>query len=475
MSNQIKRSTLRYNIFKEYDIRGIVGEEFLIDDIYDLTQAIITFFLKQNPKTNNILIGMDGRLHSPKIKKNMIAAITDLGLNVVDIGLCPAPVLYFSLFTHRESVSGLMITASHNPKEYNGIKICLDKKNVWGNQIQEIKKIVQEKDFYKYSETKKGNVKTYDATNEYIKWLVKEFIHLKNLEIAAIIDCGNGTAGTVIPRLIKEMGWKNIKLLYEEVDGTFPNHEADPTKPENMTTVFDFLKKDKKLELGIGFDGDCDRMSSVTKDCYLVPGDKLLAVFSKQLLKKHPKSTIVFDIKSSSGLIELLNKWDARLIMAPSGHSRIKDIMQKQDALLAGELSGHFYFKDRYFGYDDGIYAMMRLFEILQETNKTLRELIAEFPKKFSTPEYRLTCKEKDKHLIVDHVTNYFVDKKNIKILTIDGIRAQMPYGWGLVRASNTESIISLRFESDTAEGLRKVKCDFVRALKPYLDVSILM
>ncbi len=465
---------MKYNIFTEYDIRGIVGEELPIDDIYDLTQAIVTFFLKQNPKTKNILIGMDGRFHSPKIKENMVEAITDLGLNVIDIGLCATPVLYFSLFTHAESASGLMITASHNPKEYNGIKICLDKKIVWGDQIQDIKKIVQEKKIYKNYEEKKGNVKTYDATSEYIKWFTKEFAYLKNLEIAAIIDCGNGTAGTVIPRLIKEMGWKNIKLLYEEVDGTFPNHEADPTKPENMKTVFEFLKKDQKLELGIGFDGDCDRMDPVTKDCYLVPGDKLLAVFSKQVLKNHPKSTIVFDVKSSSGLMELLEKWNAKSVMAPSGHSKIKDIMQKQDALLAGELSCHFFFKDRYFGYDDGVYAMFRLFEILHKTNKTLGELIAEFPKKFCTPEYRLTCKEKNKQLIVDHVTSCFIGKKNIKILTIDGIRAQMSYGWGLVRASNTQPLISLRFESDTKEGLQKVKCDFAQTLKSYLDVNFL-
>ena len=465
---------MKYTIFRKYDIRGIVDKELQIDDIYNLTQAIITFFLKQHSETKNITIGMDGRLHSPKIKEKMVSAITDLGLNVIDIGLCPTPVFYFSLFTHKKSTSGLMLTASHNPKEYNGIKICFDKKAIWGKHIQEIKKIVQEKDFYKYSKEKKGTVETYDATSKYITWLTKEFAHLKNLETNAVIDCGNGTAGTILPRLIKKMGWKNIKLLYEKVDGTFPNHEADPTKPENMRTVFDFLKKDQTLELGIGFDGDCDRMNPVTKDCYLIPGDKLLAIFSKQVLKNNPKSAVVFDIKSSSGLIELLEKWNAKPIMAPSGHALIKEEMATNNAILAGELSCHFFFKDRYFGYDDGIYAMMRLFEILHETNKTLGELIAEFPKKFCTPEYRLTCNEKNKNFIVDHVTNYFVGKKNTKILTIDGIRAQMPYGWGLVRASNTQPVISLRFESDTEEGLQKVICDFAQALKPYLDVDFL-
>ncbi|HBS48236.1 TPA: phosphomannomutase [Candidatus Dependentiae bacterium] len=460
------------NIFREYDIRGVIGKSFLIDEAENLAQSIVTYFLSKNPNINTVTVAMDGRIHSQAIKEKVINSITQMGINVIDIGLCPTPTFYFSLFMHPESTSGLMITASHNPKEYNGMKICFEKQSVFGKEIQEIKKISESQNFFENKTGKVGTVAKYDATNLYIKWLTDNFAHLKNLPISALIDCGNGTAGAILPQLISAMGWKNVKTIYEEIDGNFPNHEADPTTYENMHEIILKLKNNSTFELGIGFDGDCDRMSPITKNGKIVEGDKLLALFSKQILKDVPNATIVFDIKSSCGLMELLEEWGAKQILAPSGHSLIKNTMIQNNAMLAGELSCHFFFKHRYFGYDDGIYAMMRTFEILLEENKSLEELLQIFPQKFSSPEYRLTCKEEEKQEIVEKVKSYFSQKVDAKLITIDGIRAQLPFGWGLVRASNTQPAMTLRFEANSYENLEAIKYEFKIALNPYFQTD---
>lgn len=460
---------MKSQIFREYDIRGIIGKEIEISETYDLAKAIITYFLQQNPATKKIIIARDGRVHSLDIQKNIIQAAIDLGINVLDIGLCPTPTFYFSLF-NTNTPTGMIITASHNPAEYNGIKICLDKKTVWGKQIQEIRKIWEQKKFYKPKINKKGTIRTYEIIPDYVNWLTNHFEHLKSSKISAVIDCGNGTAGTVLPQLIEKMGWKNVKLLYEKVDGNFPNHHADPTILKNMLEVKSMLEKDKKLSLGLGLDGDCDRMNPMTKSGYLIPGDQLLAVFSQKVLHDFPGSTIVFDIKASSSLIEVLKSWGAIDHMCPSGHSLVKEALLKTNAKLAGELSCHFFFNDKYFGYDDGIYAILRLFEIIQESKKDLGDLIKIFPQKEHSPEIRITCAEEDKTKIVDHVKKIFTTKKDANLTTIDGIRAQFKYGWGLIRASNTQSVICLRFESDTKDGLKQIKQNFYDALKPYFQ-----
>lgn len=458
------------NIFREYDIRGIVGKEIDIENVGDLTKSILTFFLKENPSLSEIIIGMDGRTHSPQMKTKVIDACCELGIDVTDIGICPTPVFYFSLFNTNIS-SGLMITASHNPKEYNGIKICLNKKSVWGNQIREIRKIFRERNFAYNTNNNQSKVTHYDVVTPYLDWMCDHFKHLQNKDINTIIDCGNGTAGVVFPRLIKMMGWKNTKLLFEEVDGTFPNHEADPTNPENMVDVKHMLLKDDSYDIGLGLDGDCDRMNPMTKSGYLVPGDKLLALYSKKIIKNHPQASIVFDIKSSDTLIEALKIMGAKPCIAPSGHSIVKEHLYKKDAKLAGELSCHFFFNDRYFGYDDGIYAALRLFELLDEQkDETLDEMLKKLPKRVSSPEYRISCDEEIKSEIVEHVKKVFAAQKDTEMLTIDGLRATTPYGWGLIRASNTQPVICLRFESDTQSGLQKLQQNFTDALKPYFD-----
>lgn len=467
----LKRLLMKDVIFREYDIRGIVGKEFLINQAYDLTRAIAFYLRKHNPAIKTIAVGMDGRTHSPAIKKEICRALNDSGIDVRFVGLCPTPALYFALHTTPVD-GGLMITASHNAKEYNGIKICLGTSSIWGVEIQEIKKLYKENAHI--AADKKGTTSDYPIVPTYVEWLSDHFSHLKKINPEIVIDCANGTAGIVVPDLLKKMGWNKSTLLYPEVDGTYPNHEADPTVEENMAQVKRMLQK-TDATFGIGFDGDCDRMAPMTKNGFLVPGDQLLAVFAQPILKQHPGAGIVFDIKSSAGLIELLEKWGADPIMSPSGHSIIKETMQQYSALLGGELSCHFFFKDRYFGYDDGIYAALRLLEIMYETGKSLAELIAIFPQKQSSPELRLACPEDKKKEIITAIKKELNQRyPAASIITLDGLRVTFDFGWGIIRSSNTQPVLSMRFESETHEGLAHVIDIFYELLKPYLDQAAL-
>ncbi len=458
------------SIFREYDIRGKIGSELIIDQTYDLTRAIAAYLVEQNSQVKTIVVGMDGRLSSPAIKDQMIAALRDCGLDVIFIGLCPSPVLYFAL--HELPVqAGLMITASHNPKEYNGIKIDLGTKTVWGQQIKKIGTFYKEKKFLPLAPVQ-GSLQEVPLIDTYIAWLKNHFPHLVGMRLAGVIDCGNGTGGAVMPQLIQAMQWENMQLLYAEVDGTYPHHEADPTVEKNMAEVKTALAT-TQASIGIGLDGDCDRMAAMTKSGFLVPGDQLLAVFAQDIVKQNPGTPVVFDIKASNGLIELLNQWGAKPIIAPCGHAIIKERMDELHALIGGELSCHFFFNDRHFGYDDGIYAMMRLFEIITTTKKSLTQLITIFPKKWSSPEIRLECSEDKKPLIIDYLKREF-ELKHADLTTVDGIRVNFPYGWGNVRSSNTQPVLSMRFEGNSAQDLLRIEHEFIELLLPYFARSVL-
>ena len=460
---------MKDNIFREYDIRGVVGKELTVETTGDLIKAIVTHLYKKHPSSNSIIVGRDGRIHSPILHQYTLTALTELGFNVIDIGICPTPAVYFAVH-HLKTPLALAITASHNPGEYNGIKMW----GVWGSQIQEIKKIYQEKKFIAPI-SPKGSIKKFDIISVYTDYLSTHFAHLNGLKTHAVIDCGNGTAGTVMPALIKQLNLVNTTLLFEEVDGTFPNHEADPTVPENMIACAQALAQNPHAEIGLGLDGDCDRMNPMTASGYLVPGDKMLALFAAPILTHHPGASVVCDIKSSGGLIDALKNLGANACIAPSGHSLIKKAMAETKALLAGELSCHFFFHDRYFGYDDGIYAALRTLELLHTTGKTLDKLLATVPVRISSPEIRLACMSDDqKGIIVTAVKANFATRTDLELITIDGIRVHMNYGWGLVRASNTQPVICLRFESDTAEGLVRVKNDFLHLLTPFFDEQLL-
>ncbi|MFC1842827.1 phosphomannomutase/phosphoglucomutase [Candidatus Dependentiae bacterium] len=466
------------NIFRKYDIRGKVGlgssAEFDLDKTYDLGMALAYFFLKHRPEIKTVAIGMDGRSHSPIIKDALRDAMQDSGLDVVFIGVCPSPVLYFTLHNkidNKNIDAGLMVTASHNPKEYNGIKICFNKKNVWGDQVQEIKELFKEKK--RVLSGVKGSCCEQAVIPQYIQWLKKHFNNLVGMDLSVVVDCGNGVGGTIMPQLIEQMEWKNIQTLFQEVDGDYPNHEADPVVYENMRFVKEALEK-TDAQIGIGLDGDCDRMAPMTKNGELVTGDKLLAVYAKPILQDNPGASIVCDIKASSGLLEIVENMGGKISLSPSGHSIVKKLMSEQGALLGGELSCHFFFADRYFGYDDAFYSMMRLFEILVKDKKSLQELISLFPKKISTPEMRIECADNKKKEVVQQVKLLFEKKPNVTLVTIDGVRAIMDYGWGILRVSNTQPAVSLRLESSTEEGLEKVKHDFYNAMSPHFDQDVL-
>lgn len=457
-------------IFREYDIRGKVGSELIIEQIYDLIRALIIYAQKHVPTMQTVLVGMDGRTHSLVIRQEVVRAIIDSGLNAVIIGVCPSPVVYFGMHMHAYDL-GIMITASHNTQEYNGFKICLGKDMVWGKALQEVYQLYKAGNFINASVP--GVILHADITSHYILWLKNHFSLLQDSDVSVVIDCGNGTAGIVLPRLIEVMGWKGVTLLYDEIDGTYPNHEADPVVLENMLDVKDALQN-KNIQWGVGLDGDCDRMAAMTKEGFLVPGDQLLALFAQCIVNSLSKAPIVFDIKSSSALIELLNRWQAVLVMSPSGHAIIRDQMKKTQAVLGGELSCHFFFADRYFGYDDGIYAFMRLVELLHTTKKTLTQLLTIIPHRYSTKEFRIACQPEFKTTMVEAIINGFVNKPGVEMITIDGVRVITPYGWAIVRPSNTQSVICIRCESESIDGLKTIKGEVITLLQPFLAIDLM-
>jgi phosphomannomutase len=457
---------VKETIFREYDIRGIVGTELIIAEVYDLGHAIAAYLLQLNSTVKKIVVAIDAREHSLPIKNNLCRALIDSGLDVIFMGICTSPMMYFATYTMQVD-AGIMVTASHNPKEYNGFKVSLGTQSLWGQQIRDIGKLYFERQ--RCIASTPGNYSEHNIKKDYIAWHIEKFAHLKGADLAAVIDCGNGAAGVVIPDIVTAMEWNNMQLLCSEVDGNFPNHTADPTSAKNMQDVKSALEN-SDATVGIGFDGDADRMGAMTKDGQVVPGDQLIAVFAEPMIKQHPGMTVVYNVVCSDGLTQVLESWGAKTVMTPVGHSVIEENMHKYHALLAGETSCHFFFKDRHFGFDDGIYAMFRLLELLIQSKKSLTELLQVFPKKVTSPEYRLPCEEDAKYAMVQEMKGLFYQKNNVKILAIDGVRVTTDYGWGIVRASNTQPVLSIRFEANNAQDLQRIKEDFVAVLSHYFD-----
>jgi phosphomannomutase len=437
---------INQSIFREYDIRGIVETDLPDEVVVKIASAFAAMFVNENKK--KIIIGMDARPHSENIYRITIDTLSKFGLEIIEIGLVPTPVMYYAV--HRLNADGgLVITASHNPSEYNGFKALLGKAALFGSQIREIYDIAVSG---KFPPKKTGKVSKHDILEDYYQYILKD-IKL-NKKVKVVIDCGNGTGGVTAPELYKRLKAEVISI-FEKVDGTFPNHHPDPTKEENLRDLIEKVKQ-TGADLGIGFDGDGDRIGVVDSAGNILWGDQLMIIFSEDILKKHPGGKIISEVKASEKLYSEISRMGGVPIMWKTGHSLIKKKIHDENAIFAGEMSGHLFFNDRWFGFDDAVYAGARLLEILSNSDKSLTEIYAKLPKAINTPEIREKTTEEAKFKIVAYIIEHF--RKEYEVIDIDGARIKFPRGWALVRASNTGPDLVIRFEADSREDLEKIK-----------------
>jgi phosphomannomutase/phosphoglucomutase len=441
----VEEEIVRREIFREYDIRGIAGQD-LTEETVELLGLGIGTMMRHQGRTR-ITLGRDCRPSSDPFRNALVSGLTATGLTVVDIGVVPTPLLYYSIY-QLESEGGVMITGSHNPPEYNGFKTCIGHDSVYGGQIQEICALIELRAFVRG----KGSVQTADVMTPYRKYLLDQIRMTRSVRVA--LDCGNGTACLIAPDLIAALGCE-VTRLYCEMDGTFPNHHPDPTIVENLADLQSTVKS-AGLELGIAFDGDADRIGVIDDTGRIIWGDLLLAIYAREILKKQPGATFISEVKCSMNLFRDIEKHGGRAIMWKTGHSLIKAKMKEEKAVLAGEMSGHMFFADRYFGYDDAIYAACRLLELLAQSPVSLSQMISDIPSTFVTPEIRVQCDDDLKFQVVDKVKSQF--RKNHEVIDVDGARILFPHGWGLVRASNTQDVLVMRFEGDTQENLDAIR-----------------
>lgn len=432
-------------IFREYDIRGIVDREIDDEDVVLIGKGMGTYLRAYG--RSRIAVGRDCRLSSAHYAHLLLQGLTSTGCPVLDIGVCPTPVFYFAL-RHFKKEGGVMVTASHNPPEYNGFKLCNGYDTLFGDQIQQVRHIIETGDFA----TGNGFVEKADAIAPYTDYVTDNIALMRPLKLA--VDAGNGTAGVVAVPILKDLGCK-VYDIYCDMDGRFPNHESDPTVIENMQDLA-ALVRDHGLDLGIGYDGDGDRIGVIDERGDIIWGDKLMIIFSREILSRKPGATFISEVKCSQTLYNDIEQHGGQAIMWRTGHSLIKQKMKEVKADLAGEMSGHMFFADRYFGYDDAIYASCRLLEIMARTDKPLSALLRDVPDTHSTPEIRMPCADDIKFSVVKEVTEYF--RKRHKIIDIDGVRVIFKDGWGLVRASNTQPVLVLRFEALSPEALTRIQ-----------------
>ncbi|MFN4179790.1 MAG: phosphomannomutase/phosphoglucomutase [Armatimonadota bacterium] len=449
-------------IFRQYDIRGVVG-----DDINPEVARLIGLAYGTLCRRNGILqvaVGHDNRKSSPDLHVAVIGGLNAAGCEVVDIGEVVTPFLYFAC-RYWQIGGGVMVTASHNPPQYNGFKLVWGHGTLFGEQIQQLRQMIEAKDF----EHGNGSVTKRDAFKDYLAW-VTENVKLGERKLKVVVDCGNGTASHFAPKLLRSLGCEVVEL-YCESDPTFPHHLPDPVKPENLQ---DLIAKVREVgaDVGLGFDGDGDRLGVVDEQGNILWGDQLMILFSREVLQKHPQAKIIVEVKCSQAVIEDVAKHGGIPILWRTGHSFIKAKMNEEGALLAGEMSGHLFFADEYFGYDDALYAACRLLRILSQTDKPLSALLADVPRYFATPEVRVHCDDTVKFDVVAKVVEHF-KQNGYKVIDVDGARVVTDDGWALVRASNTEPALILRAEGKTSEALKRLHQLVTDALKPYPEVQL--
>ncbi len=433
-------------VFREYDIRGIAGEEITDSDVSALGRAFGTYMIRQGKK--RIVVGRDCRLTSDSYRDLLVSGMLETGLDIVDVGVCPTPLLYFAI-RHLDREGGIMITASHNPPEYNGFKICNGFDTIAGEEIQDLRRIVESENFVSGD----GCITEADIFTPYVEFVTGNITLKRKLRVG--VDAGNATGGPVALAILEKLGCE-VHPIYCDMDGNFPNHEPDPTVMENLTDL-QALVRQERLDVGVAYDGDCDRLGVLDHRGEVVYGDKLMIVFAREILTRRPNSIFISEVKCSKTLYDDIEQRGGKPIMWKTGHSLIKAKMKEVQAVLAGEMSGHMFFKDRYFGFDDGIYSSCRLLEILSETGKTIPELLEGVPFTHTTPEIRVDCPDEIKFEVVEKAKQAF-RADDLMLIDVDGARVIFPDGWGLVRASNTQPVLVLRYEAETQERLASIR-----------------
>ncbi|MGP3703865.1 MAG: phosphomannomutase/phosphoglucomutase [Candidatus Bathyarchaeota archaeon] len=435
-------------IFRAYDIRGVYGKELTLDTALNIGLAFGSI-IEENIE---VTVGWDSRLSSPALKSCISAGVAATGHKCTEVGLVPTPLLYFSTI-HYGVKAGVMVTASHNPPEYNGFKLC--KGGVaysYETGIGNVEETFNSKNFKIVSWDRVGSIGGQNIIPDYLEYVRKIIKIEKKLKV--VVDAGNGTCGFV-GKIFEEMGCE-AKVLFEEPDGRFPNHIPDPLKSETLKVLCEEVVKEK-ADVGIAFDGDGDRVGFVDETGKVVEGDLAFMLFVEESLKRYPNSKIVFNVLGSKALLEVIEMFKGKPLMTRVGHSYIHETLIKENASLAGEVSGHYYFGKDYYGFDDGVFAALKLAEILSKSGKTFSQLLERFPRYYTSPEIRITCADEKKFKVVDFLKTKF-KKEGLRIITIDGVRVEFEDGWGLVRASNTEPALVLRFEAVNKERLNNIK-----------------
>ena len=437
-------------ILREYDIRGIVGKTLFEADAEALGRAFAAKLLAEGGESRTVCVGRDGRVSSPGLEAALVAGLRDSGIDVTRVGIGPTPMLYFAV-KELKAAGGIMVTGSHNPPEHNGFKMLFAKRAIYGDDIKDLGKIAGGGDFARGS----GSVGDIDIRERYVARLASDYRGKRALKVAW--DAGNGSAGEIMARLTQELPGQHI-LLNEEIDGTFPVHHPDPTVPENLVQLQDTVIKER-CDLGIAFDGDGDRIGVIDDTGAILWGDQLLVLLAEEVLAERPGATIIADVKASQVLFDEIARSGGRPLMWKTGHSLIKAKMAEIGAPLAGEMSGHIFFADRYYGFDDALYAAVRILSVVSRMEGTLSAARARLPKVVNTPEIRFDCPDERKFAVVSEVAGRVVEA-GADVETVDGVRVKSRDGWWLLRASNTQAVLVARCEAKTQEGLDRLKRD---------------
>jgi phosphomannomutase / phosphoglucomutase len=444
---------LKHGIFREYDIRGIADEELLDGGVELLGRALGTYLIRHSGHT--ISLGRDCRLSGERLHKALLKGLLAAGCHVLDVGIVPTPVLYYSA-VHFRANGASMITGSHNPAEYNGFKTVCGSGSLHGQAIQDVYQLLQDKDF----DSGEGSVKEVDAITPYVDEIAGQFQYERRVKV--VVDAGNGTAGPTMHRLLQKLNVEAVEMFFD-MNGHFPNHHPDPTVISNLDSLIEAVRE-QKAELGIAFDGDSDRIGAVDEHGNVIYGDMLLLIFGREILSRKPGATFIGEVKCSQILYDKLRELGGKPIMYKTGHSLIKTKMKQEHAELAGEMSGHMFFADRYYGYDDALYAACRLLEIVSKSGRPLSHQLDGIPKLVSTPEIRIDCSDETKFKVVSRVANTFRQHRNI--VDVDGVRVPFEEGWGLVRASNTQPVLVMRFEATSENLLKKYQGQMEQAVE---------